>query len=86
MLSYYLTAAVAFTLGFLVAGAFLAGRREASGRDRAWLADVIEKFTATCKSRPHGNGSTEQYLVERKDLESLEDAVRSEKRPAKDRP
>jgi len=78
MLSYYLTAAIAFTLGFFAAAAITAGRRAEAGRERAWLAEAIRRFAAKCRSRPHREGSTEQFLVERKELEALEEAARDQ--------
>jgi hypothetical protein len=75
MLSYYLTAAIAFTLGFLAAAMFLSARHSQASRDRAWLAEAIRRFATNCRSRPHREGSTEQFLVERKELEGLEEAA-----------
>lgn len=79
MLAYYLTAAIAFTLGFFAAAVIINGRRAESGRDRAWLAAAIERFAAKCKGRPRAAGSTDEYVVERDDLEELEACARPAK-------
>lgn len=78
MFSYYLTAAIAFTLGFLAAAMFISGRHSQASREQAWLAEAIRRFAAKCRSRPHREGSTEQFLVERKELEALEEAARDQ--------
>jgi len=71
MLSYYIIAAIAFTLGFLAAAAFTAGRRAQVGREQAWLAEAIRKFTAACRRRPSG----ENYLASGEELKQLEEAA-----------
>jgi hypothetical protein len=78
MLSYYLTAAVAITLGFVAAAMFLSGRHAQASRDQAWLAEAIRRFATKCRTQPHREGSTEQFLVERKELEALEEAARDQ--------
>jgi hypothetical protein len=71
MLPYYLTAAGAFTLGFLAAAAFTSGRRSQAGRERAWLANEVAKFAAKCRR----NSSDDDYLVSQADLERLKEAA-----------
>lgn len=78
MLPYYLTAAGAFTLGFLAAAVLTSGRREQAGRDRAWLADEIAKFAAKCRSSASG----ENLLIAPDDLRALEEAAASAKSQA----
>lgn len=73
MLPYYLTAAGAFTLGFLAAAAFIAGRRAQVGRQRAWLADEVAKFAAKCRR----DSSDDDYHVAPADLERLKEAAAS---------
>jgi len=73
MLSYYLTAAGAFTLGFLVAAVFMSGRRAQAGRERAWLADELAKFAAKCRRSASG----ENLLITQDDLRLLEEAADS---------
>jgi MoxR-like ATPase len=71
MLLYYLTAAGAFTLGFLAAAAFLSGRRAQAARDRAWLADEVARFAAKCRR----SESDDDYRVAADDLERLKEAA-----------
>lgn len=71
MLSYYLTAAIAFTLGFLAAAALTSGRRAQAARERAWLAEEIAKFAAKCRR----SSSDADYLVAAADLERLKEAA-----------
>lgn len=73
MLSYYLTAAIAFTLGFLAAAALTSGRRAQAARERAWLAEEIAKFAAKCRR----SSSDADYLVAVRDLERLQEAAQA---------
>lgn len=71
MLSYYLIAAGAFTLGFLAAAALISGRRAQAGRERAWLADEVAKFAAQCRRDPNSG----DFLIAPAELERLKEAA-----------
>ena len=71
MLPYYLTAAGAFTLGFIAAAALISGRRAQNGRERAWLADEVTKFAAKCRR----SSSEDDYRIAPADLQQLQDAA-----------